>query len=124
MCYVFVDAWMPNGDYIEARYLYRRLKHSQARIALSKQARRNERHKIVCLQDVWHQQETWYRVADVPAQPEAFECPVGWTLEGATSRRHQNVIVAEEAIRCQGLQACKRMPSTNGDDVSFAIEQT
>jgi hypothetical protein len=60
MCDVFVDAWVPNGDHIEAGYFDRGFEHSQTRIALTKQARRNECHKVVCLQDVWQQQETRY----------------------------------------------------------------
>ena len=77
---------MPYGDHIETKDLDGRLEHGQPVVVLAEQASRDERYKIVRLQDVWDQQETRHRVANFTPQPESSKCPIGRALEGTACR--------------------------------------
>src|SRR5690349_18415099 len=123
MWYVLVDTRMPYGDHIKSRNFNRWLQYRQAFIVLAEQAGRDERYKIVRLQDVRHQQEARHRVANLAAQPQPGKRTIGRALERSPCRRHQNVVIAAEALDGQAFRACKRMLPANRDDVAFAVKQ-
>src|SRR5215467_8219469 len=102
MGYILGDARVPYGDHIETRDFDGRLEHDQPLVVLAQQARWNQCDKVVRLQYLWHEQEARHGVANLPAEPEASERPIGRAFEGSACWRHQNVIIIAKTLNSHG----------------------